>query len=207
MRSKHHARQTERTPLRRAGARLLLVVLAALASALAAPTPAHAQPELWATSPEDGAVLDAAPGEIAVIYSDALDATGSALTLTGPDQAPIELEPPRVDDTVLIQPMRYTDLGAYTVTVDAVFADGQTVQTTFSFSVEAVDAMLAVGGDPIDADAEADAGTEDDAAPAAESSGSNLVLGAAALAAVLVIAGGIPLIRRLDRRRRSHQDA
>ncbi|GAA2274200.1 hypothetical protein GCM10009853_030150 [Glycomyces scopariae] len=171
---------------------------------LASPVPAFAQPEVWASSPEDGALLDTAPGEIAVTFSETLDGA-STVAVAGPDRVPLELEPPRFSENVLIQGMRYPAVGAYTVTVTAVFADGQELETVFSFSVESVPEMLAVDGVAIEGEAADTAGTGESAAPSGSSgdSGSNLVLLVAILAAALVIVGGIPAIRRMDRRRRS----
>ncbi|WP_112141644.1 copper resistance CopC family protein [Glycomyces dulcitolivorans] len=202
MRSTRHARETNPAqagpPKRRTLARLLLTVLGAAALVLAAPTPALAQPALWASSPEDGSTLDAAPGEIALTFSETLDGALSEVTVTGPDQAPIELDAPRFSDNVLIQPMRYTVPGAYTVTVGAAFESGDALESTFGFSVESIPDML-VNGAP-EGGAEAADGAEPDTA--AEESDSNLVLGIALLAAVVVTAGGIALVRLRDQRRR-----
>jgi methionine-rich copper-binding protein CopC len=181
-------------PHRRLGpVRLALTALSAVAFALALPSPASAQPAVWATSPEDGAALDGAPGEIAVTFSAPLDGTSSTVTLTGPDQAPVELDRPEISDTVLIQPMRYTVPGDYTVTVNAVFEDGQNLDSSFTFSVESIPDMLAAGeADPGEA-AVSDAADADEPAPSLA-----IVIGAAVLAA-LVVGGGLVMVRRRTR--------
>ncbi|WP_194201835.1 copper resistance CopC family protein [Glycomyces albidus] len=168
---------------RTAPARLAIAVLGAVAMALALPSPASAQPVLWATSPEDGAALDAAPGEIALTFSEPLDPASSEVTVTGPDLAPIETEPPAVHDTVLIQRMRYSEPGEYTVTVVAVFESGESLESTLTFSVESIPDMLST-----DTAAAQDAGADPETS--AESTGSNTaaIVGVALLVALAVAA-------------------
>lgn len=201
MRADHHTehRPRGRRPrrLRAAPGRLAIAALAAVAVALALPSPASAQPALWATSPEDGAALDVAPGEIAATFSEVLDGASSDVVVTGPDQAPIELEQPAFNDNVLIQPMRYTVPGDYTVTVSAVFEDGQSLESAFGFSVESIPDMLSAaavehadGSDPEAADT----------ATGGSDSNLGLIVGLALFAALMAAAVGIRLARRSSRR-------
>lgn len=200
MRADHHTehRPRGRKPrcLRAAPGRLAIAALAAAAFALAPPSPASAQPALWATSPEDGAALDVAPGEIAATFSEVLDGAASDVAVTGPDRAPIELERPAFNDNVLIQPMRYTVPGDYTVTVSAVFEDGQSLEIAFGFSVESIPDMLSAavehagGSDPEAADT----------ATGGSDANLGLIVGLALLAALAAGAVGARLARRSSRR-------
>lgn len=201
MRADHHTehRPRGRRPrrLRAAPGRLAIAALAAVAVALALPSPASAQPALWATSPEDGAALDVAPGEIAATFSEVLDGASSDVVVTGPDQTPIELEQPAFNDNVLIQPMRYTVPGDYTVTVSAVFEDGRSLESAFGFSVESIPDMLSAaavehadGSDPEAADT----------ATGGSDSNLGLIVGLALFAALMAAAVGIRLARRSSRR-------
>ena len=206
MRARHHRRNENRSLLRYASTptRLLFAALSAIALTLAVPAPASAQPALWATSPENGAALDLAPGEIAATFSTTLAGASTTLTVTGPDQTAIDLEQPRYSDNVLIQPMRYTAPGDYTVTINAAFEDGEVLESSFSFSIESIPDMLAAEhttsttGDGSAAEASTTATTD-------QSDSNTTALGVALLAAVVLAVGGILMVRRRKQRRREPQ--
>jgi methionine-rich copper-binding protein CopC len=100
---------------------------------LAAPVLAHA--ELVASSPADGAVLDASPSEVVLRFSEALDAGKSRFNLEGPDGSVgigrADADAPRV--------MRLEGLalapGTYTVEMTVASPDGHIERPTISFAV------------------------------------------------------------------------
>ncbi|MCD0444466.1 copper resistance protein CopC [Glycomyces sp. A-F 0318] len=191
MRADHHLPTRS---LRRTAVRLAVAALGAMAFALAPASPAFAQAELWATSPEDGTALDAAPGEIAVTFSETLDGA-SSVAVAGPDGSPIELEQPEFNGNVLIQPMRYTAPGEYTVTVTAAFEDGEGLESSFAFSVASIPDMLTVAGAAPEAADGTDAEAATDAQADGSGSGTAVLIGVAVLALV-VVTGGMLMIRR-----------
>lgn len=214
MRANHHGHNANRSKPHRSSSRsagtalgrLLLAILSAGAFALAVPSPAFAQPALWATSPEEGAALDLAPGEIAATFSTTLEDSSSEVTLTGPDQTPIELEPPRYSDTVLIQPMRYTTPGDYTVTIVATFEDGQTLESSLSFSVESIPDMLFAGASAPGTGNGFDEETPTVAATDESDSNAGAVVGVALFVALAGVVGVVMLTRHRARRRSLHSD-
>ena len=85
----------------------LLALVVGTGLLTAGPAAAHAS--LLATDPAAGAVLDAAPREVTLTFSEEVDPTLAAVTLTGPDGAQVPLDAPRVEGSALVQPVPATD--------------------------------------------------------------------------------------------------
>ena len=113
----------------------MLAVLALLALAA---TPASAHSELVSSSPEDGAVLAAAPDRVVLRFSEDIRDQGSAVVVTDADQARVDdpgslvISGPRVtvalDDTV--------GSGAYTVAYRVVSADGHVIGGAITYTLD-----------------------------------------------------------------------
>jgi methionine-rich copper-binding protein CopC len=115
---------------------LALVACTSLLLAVAAPVVAHA--ELVATSPADGAQLDAVPAEATLTFSAELDPARSAFTVTGPDgdevgSGTVDLQV--ADRNVLSGSIAGEERGAYAIAWTAVAADGHEGTGTLHFSV------------------------------------------------------------------------
>ena len=119
---------------------LAAVLLAAFAAVLFLAPPAHAHDELVSSNPADGAVLEAAPSEIELVFSSELMDLGNQIIVedaTGTNLA--ESEPVLTRET-LVQAVPALEAGEYTVNWRAVSSDGHPITGTFSFTVNAADA-------------------------------------------------------------------
>jgi methionine-rich copper-binding protein CopC len=122
--------------------RLAPVLTAALLGAAAlfglAASPAAAHSELVSSTPEDGAVLSSAPGQVLLEFTEDVQATGSAVVVTDTSGQRIDDESSfavsgttvktTVDDTV--------SSGTYLVAYRVVSVDGHVVDGTLSYLVE-----------------------------------------------------------------------
>ncbi len=126
----------------RVGARNLVRGLAALALVLlglgvGGGTPAFAHASLVGSTPEQGAVLDALPGEVVFEFSDDMDAT-AYVVVTGPDGASATVGDPEVRGTEVRQrlaPGTAALEGTYVMAVKAVSVDGHPVTGRVEFAV------------------------------------------------------------------------
>ena len=119
---------------RRHGLVAVVVALLALCAGRAATVSAHA--ELTSSTPADGAVLDAVPAEVELVFSENVG-TPAALTVLGPDGSELgggDLAV--VGDTM----SRTVDggagaAGAYTISYQVTSADGHPVSGSIGFSI------------------------------------------------------------------------
>ena len=113
-----------------AGAALATLVLVVAA----APAGAHAQ--LIQTSPVGGEVLDTAPTEITVTFSEKVSTNADSLRLYDGSGARVALGAPTSSSGTVAAPVRASiDDGAYIVTWRVVSADGHPIQGSFTFQV------------------------------------------------------------------------
>jgi copper resistance protein C len=204
-------RASHRQSLRRAaGLALAAAGGGFLALGLAAPASAHAA--LTGTDPEDGATLAEAPAEVTATFSEILDEASTEIAVTDPSGAVIDVVDPSYDGDTFIQPMLYTTPGEYTLAFRVISEDGHRVDDAIEFTVESIpEGLYAPGSEPT---AEAATGAETTDAPttAAESSESTEAAAdeedsntGAALAAILlgllvVVVGGVVLVKTLGRK-------
>jgi copper resistance protein C len=204
-------RASHRQSLRRAaGLALAAAGGGLLALGLAAPASAHAA--LTGTDPEDGATLAEAPAEVTATFSEILDEASTEIAVTDPSGAVIDVVDPSYDGDTFIQPMLYTTPGEYTLAFRVISEDGHRVDDAIEFTVESIpEGLYAPGSEPT---AEAATGAETTDAPttAAESSESTEAAAdeedsntGAALAAILlgllvVVVGGVVLVKTLGRK-------
>ena len=115
---------------------LALVACTGLLLAVAAPVAAHA--ELVATSPADGAQLDAVPAEAMLTFSAELDPLRSGFTVTGPDGEKVgggTVDLQVAERNVLRGTIAGQKDGAYSIAWTAVAADGHEGTGTLHFRV------------------------------------------------------------------------
>ncbi|OLT27871.1 copC domain protein [Nocardiopsis sp. CNR-923] len=174
------------------------------AGALAlAPAPALAHDVLTGSSPDDGAVLDAAPEEIVLSFNNAPMASDSAsdVVVTGPNgeeyQEEGALEFDGLDVTAGLLPL--DEAGAYTIGFRVVSSDGHPIQDSLAFTLtEDAVAGAAAESEPAAEEGEEGAAEEDSATTstavetdeaAAESEGPSMVaLGIVGLAVAVAVA-------------------
>ncbi|MCH7229386.1 copper resistance protein CopC [Glycomyces sp. L485] len=177
---------------------------AALAVATASSASAHAA--LVGTDPEDGSTLDTAPASVSATFSELLDGPSTEIAVTDPAGQVLEVDEPTFDGDTFTQPMLYTAPGEYTVAFRVISEDGHRVDDSLVFTVESVpDELLAEGAGPQDPTAEAPATTGAEEAPtetAAEEDESNTgaALAMILLAALVVVVGGVLLVKLLGRK-------
>src|SRR6266498_440881 len=119
----------------------LLAVLAFTMFAFAGPATAHAV--LVATTPAGFQVLDTAPREITLRFSETVDVSLAEVRLLGPRGADIggvsrPAYPAGKPDTISVTVPKKLAGGTYTVTYRVVSADSHPVSGAFAFSVGAV---------------------------------------------------------------------
>ncbi len=144
---------------------MLLIVVGMFGLAL----PAQAHSALVSSSPVDGAVLPSAPDQVVLTFNEDALSGGTVIALTGPDGAPVGVEPTVVRGPVVsaaLPPL--PDRGTYTVAYRVVSGDGHPETGSIRFTV----------GDESDVSAQA----------ASSTSASGLVTGA------IVIVGGLALL-------------
>lgn len=207
-------RASQRQPLRRA---IALALAAAgggiLALGLAAPASAHAA--LTGTDPEDGATLAEAPAEVSATFSEILDQASTEIAVTDPHGAVIDVADPSYDGDTFIQPMLYTTPGEYTVAFRVISEDGHRVDDTIAFTVESIpEGLYAPGSEPT-AEATSGAETTAEATPSEETSratggmtredededsNTGAALAAILLGVLVVVVGGVILVKVLGRK-------
>jgi copper resistance protein C len=204
-------RASQRQSLRRAaGLALAAAGGGLLALGLAAPASAHAA--LTGTDPEDGATLAEAPAEVTATFSEILDEASTEIAVTDPTGAVIDVVDPSYDGDTFIQPMLYTTPGEYTLAFRVISEDGHRVDDAIEFTVESIpEGLYAPGSEPT---AEATTGAETTEAPTTQAESSETTKAAAdeedsntgaALAAILlgllvVVVGGVVLVKTLGRK-------
>ncbi|WP_407836233.1 copper resistance protein CopC [Streptomyces sp. DSM 116496] len=121
----------------RAAARTLVVPLSAALLWAGAPA-ASAHTDLTASTPADGATLDALPPSIRLTFSDDMSQEYAKVALTAPDGTPAGTGEPQVDGksaSLAVKPGLPS--GRYTVGYRVVSADGHPVSGSYSFAVRA----------------------------------------------------------------------
>ena len=205
------------TPRRRPALRIgLVAVLTALAAAgFAGPAAAH--DVLISSDPADGSTVQTAPATVTLTFDQPVQNFEPVVTMTGPDGQSYQSGSPTVDSTVVTSAVgEITQAGEYVIAFRVVSADGHPVtgEVKFQFAgaalaVESTGAGSAATGTSAAAPAP---GTTSSAAaaapssatvstaavgPAGSSSGlSGWVWAALALAAVLIIAAIVVVLRR-----------
>ena len=143
----------------------LLGVLALLAALIVGAAPARAHSDLLSSSPEAGATLAEAPGEISFTFTEELLDQGNAVTLTVVEtDTRLELGAVKVrGDTVRVAWPDQSPAGAYRAAYRVVSADGHPINGSITFTIEqAVGGAL--GGD--ESESPTQTATETAAAPA-----------------------------------------
>lgn len=108
------------------------------AGTIAAPL-AVAHAKLTASNPTPGAVLESAPAEITLTFSEKVEQAFSTVTLTYRDGKVIETDKPKVDvanPTIVRVRTKGLSTGTYTVKWAVAGRDGHRRAGTFSFSVK-----------------------------------------------------------------------
>ncbi|MGW9403405.1 copper resistance CopC family protein [Arthrobacter sp. NPDC055585] len=116
---------------------LAAVLLAALAAVLFLAAPAHAHDELVSSNPADGAVLEAAPSEIELVFSSELMDLGNQVIVEDAAGTNLAESEPVLTRETLVQALPALDAGDYKVNWRAVSSDGHPITGTFSFTVNA----------------------------------------------------------------------
>lgn len=207
----------DRTPILRSKARrAAALALAAvggglLTLGLAAPVSAHAA--LTGTDPEDGATVAEAPAEVSATFSEILDQASTEIAVTDPTGAILDVADPTYDGDTFMQPMLYTTPGEYTVAFRVISEDGHRVDDAISFTVESIpEGLYAPGSEPTaepsaeattvpatqEETSEATGAAADDAAE--EDSNTGAALAAILLGLLVVVIGGVVLVKTLGRK-------
>lgn len=181
---------------------------ALLAAAHATAASAHAA--VVGTDPEVGATMDAAPESVSVTFSEILDGPSTEIAVTDPTGETLELDEAVFDGDTFTQPMLYTTPGEYTVAFRIVSEDGHRVDDAVTFTVETIpDELLTDDAEPEEASpttATAEASSEpvetskatDDAAEEESDTGTALAL--TLLGALIVVGGGVLLVKFFGRK-------
>lgn len=174
---------------------------AILATAHATAVSAHAA--VVGTEPETGATVEAAPESVSVTFSEILDGPSTEIAVTGPAGETLELDEAVFDGDTFTQPMLYTTPGEYTVAFRIVSEDGHRVDDAVTFTVETIpDELLADGVEPEEASPTAEtaetSGTTEDADEEESNTGAALAL--TLLGALIVVGGGVLLVKLLGRK-------
>lgn len=117
---------------------LLLVLPLLLAAWLAGAGQAAAHDALVGSNPGAGTDLRKAPASLRLTFSDAVNATGTAIKVTDASGTQLQVGKPVVDDTVVTQRLRTTTVpGTIRVVWRVASADGHPVTGNFNFSLNA----------------------------------------------------------------------
>ncbi|SDB89786.1 hypothetical protein SAMN05216410_0778 [Sanguibacter gelidistatuariae] len=117
--------------------RALAALALATGVALLTGAPASAHDSIVGTSPEDGAVLDAAPASVAVTLSDVPQAIAPRIIVTNSAGATMLDEEPVITDRSASVELPALENDTYQVAWRVVSSDGHPIQGTYSFTVAA----------------------------------------------------------------------
>lgn len=180
------------TPSPRTARTLLVAVLLGCLAVLAGPAaPAYAHATLVGSDPADGAVLDTAPREVVLTFSEPVRPVSDRVQVVGPDGQRVDRGEPIASGAELIIPLEaVTARGTYLVSFRVISADSHPVPGAVTFSVGAPSQAPTLG---------ADDGPDDTAASIAMSVGK--YVGYAGLVLAVGAAVGLALFwpQRLDR--------
>ncbi|MER2135132.1 MAG: copper resistance CopC family protein [Arthrobacter sp.] len=118
---------------------LAAVLFAAFAAVLFLAPPAHAHDELVSSNPADGAVLEAAPSEIELVFSSELMDLGNQVIVEDSAGNNVAESEPVLTRETLVQAVPALEAGDYKVNWRAVSSDGHPITGTFSFTVNAAE--------------------------------------------------------------------
>ena len=198
-------------------ARVAVVVLFAALAAVGLALPASAHNVLLSSNPADGAVLQAAPTTVQLTFDQPVQDFEPVVTVLGPDGQRYESGTPQVDSTEVTAGVNaLPGPGDYVIAYRVVSADGHPVQgeIRFTMAAGASGATGSAGGTSGSGARSSGAGASAEAtasvapvpatgsaapATAASSTSSGLsgwVWAAIALAAVLVVAAVVVIVRR-----------
>ena len=204
------------TPRRRPALRIGLVAVLTALAAVGFAGPAAAHDVLISSDPADGSTVQTAPATVTLTFDQPVQNFEPVVTMTGPDGQSYQSGSPTVDSTVVTSAVgEITQAGEYVIAFRVVSADGHPVtgEVKFQFAgaalaVESAGAGSAATGTssaaPTPAATSAAAAAPPSATvstaavgPAGSSSGlSGWVWAALALAAVLIIAAIVVVLRR-----------
>lgn len=136
---------------RRAAALPAAVLLGGLSVLFGPASPASAHAVLETTSPQRGSVVQTAPSEVVLTFSESIRLVPGKNMVVGPDGNRVKIGDPKVDGRALTIPLEGGDLprGTYLVSYRIVSADSHPVSGGFTFSVGAPSAtapQLDAGG-------------------------------------------------------------
>lgn len=191
--------------------RLIVLVLLMLAAGVGLAGPASAHNVLTSSDPTDGSTLQTAPSTVRLTFDQPVQNFEPVVTVIGPDGQRYESGSPEVDSTVVTAGVNALPVaGAYTIAYRIVSADGHPVQGEIKFELadgavaqsapvgSSAGVQLSAATPAASSATTAPASTSTAAvAPAASSSGlSGWVWAAIAVAAILVAAAIVVIVRR-----------
>ena len=138
-------------PLRRSALTLALALALALAGLLAVAGPASAHADLLSSSPPDGAVIASEPGQVTLVFSEAVTLRLSSVRVIGPDGRRVDSGAPRAvgsgDERIAVELAADAHQGTFVLDWRATAADdGHTTSGALTFSVGAPSRTTAVTG-------------------------------------------------------------
>jgi methionine-rich copper-binding protein CopC len=104
---------------------------------LGAQLPAGAHNSLVSSSPKNRAVLDRAPAEVGLKFLARLDPVTTKVTLTDPAGASAAAGTARYNGSTVVQPLRPTVAGLYTVGYEVASSDGHPIRGKVTFTLTA----------------------------------------------------------------------
>jgi methionine-rich copper-binding protein CopC len=104
---------------------------------LGAQAPAGAHNSLVDSSPNNGAVLDRAPAEVQLKFLASLDPVTTKITLNDPAGASAAAAAARFNGSTVIQPLRPTTAGLYTIGYEVASGDGHPIRGKVTFTLTA----------------------------------------------------------------------
>jgi copper transport protein len=138
-----------RTPGPGRAVRAVLAVVIGLLAATGLASPAHAHAVLENTSPEADSLIQEAPAQIVLTFSEAVSPVADRVRVIAPDGSRVDRNEPRPSGQQLIVPIEpLTQPGTYLVSFRVISADSHPVYGTYSFSYKEV----SPGGPPEAAD-------------------------------------------------------
>jgi copper transport protein len=132
------------------GAGPVAALLVALAIVLAGVSPASAHAELVSTDPEEGAVLDAAPGTVTLTFNEPVRLTSQEVAVYDAEGDPVESSASAVDAEVTVDLPGAAGLadGTYVVSWNVLSGDGHPISGALTFSVGAPSASVSAPPEP-----------------------------------------------------------
>jgi copper transport protein len=115
-----------------------LAVLSAAGIALAAPAAAHAHASLLKAIPNASVVVNQAPADVSLAFSEAVEPRFAIVSVTNADGRQVTVGPPhrsQADPKVLVTPLKKIPPGWYLVYWRVISVDGHPVRGAFTFAV------------------------------------------------------------------------